>query len=109
MSTDFTHMTDITVRLADYSDSRSLLSLAALDSARVPDGPLVVAETEGRIIAALPLEGGPAIADPFHRTAAVVEMLELRAAQLRTAASARRGWLIEHLRPRFTTRPHAAR
>ena len=33
-----------------------------------------------------PLAGGPAIADPFHRTAALVQMLELRAQQLRVSA-----------------------
>lgn len=77
------HTTDITVRLADYSDARELLKLAALDSTALPDGALVVAESGGELLAALPLDGGRAIADPFHRTAALVELLELRAAQLR--------------------------
>ena len=83
MSTLTTHTSDITVRLAASSDFAALHTLAALDSARVPEGELVVAETGGRIVAALPLDGGPAIADPFHRTAALVQMLELRAKQLR--------------------------
>ncbi len=83
MHRNTTHTSDITVRLADYSDARSLTRLAALDSAQFPDGALVVAESGGEIVAALPLEGGRAIADPFRRTAALLEMLELRAAQLR--------------------------
>jgi hypothetical protein len=83
MSTLTTHTSDITVRLAASSDSGRLRTLAALDSARLPQGELVVAESGGQIVAALPLEGGPAIADPFHRTAALVQMLELRAKQLR--------------------------
>jgi len=73
----------ITVRLADYSDARELLRLAALDSAQVPDGALVVAESAGELVAAAPVGGGTAIADPFRRTAPLVEMLELRADQLR--------------------------
>ena len=40
------------------------------------------------MVAAMPLDGGPALADPFHRTAALVEMLELRARQLRDARAA---------------------
>ena len=88
MSNHTTHTPDVTVRLARSSDARQLLSLAALDSASVPQGDAVVAESGGRIVAALPLAGGPAIADPFHRTVALVQMLELRAQQLRTATPA---------------------
>jgi hypothetical protein len=68
MSKLTTHTSDITVRLAVPSDSSRLRTLAALDSARLPEGELVVAETGGQIVAALPLSGGAAIADPFHRT-----------------------------------------
>ncbi len=74
---------DVTVRLADYSDAAALVRLAHLDEAPVPDGPVLVAEAGDRPVAALPLNGGPAIADPFHRTTALVEMLDLRARQLR--------------------------
>ncbi len=88
MTNHTTHTPEVTVRLARSSDTRQLFSLAALDSASVPEGELVVAESDGRIVAALPLNGGPAIADPFHRTAALVQMLELRARQLRAATPA---------------------
>ncbi len=74
---------DVTVRLADREDARALRRLAELDSAIAPIGPVVVAQSEGEILAAVPVAGGPAIADPFRRTAALVEMLELRAGQLR--------------------------
>lgn len=86
MSNHTTHTPDVTVRLARSSDTGQLFSLAALDSASVPQGDVVVAESQGRIVAALPLTGGRAIADPFHRTAALVQMLELRAQQLRASA-----------------------
>lgn len=88
MSNHTTHTPEVTVRLARSSDTRQLFSLAALDSASLPQGELVVAESDGRIVAALPLAGGPAIADPFHRTVALVQMLELRAAQLRASGPA---------------------
>ena len=91
MSNHTPHTPDVTVRLARSSDTRQLFSLAALDSASVPQGEVVVAESEGRIVAALPLTGGPAIADPFHRTLALVQMLELRAQQLRASSMATPG------------------
>lgn len=74
--------TDITVRMADDGDIRSLVRLAALDSAQLAEGPMVVAESDGELVAALPVDGGQAIADPFRRTADLVEMLEMRAAHL---------------------------
>ena len=83
MHRNTSHTSEITVRLADHTDSRALLELAALDSAQVPGGALVVAETDGEIVAAVPVDGGRAIADPFRGTAMLVEMLELRAAQIR--------------------------
>ena len=101
---------DVTVRLADYSDAAALVRLAGLDDARVPDGPVLIAETGHRPVAALPLNGGSAIADPFHRTAALVEVLDLRARQLRDSDRPRAG-LGERLRSAMRTpriRPHAS-
>ena len=42
----------------------------------------LVAEVDGRLRAALPLDGSRAIADPFHRGLDLVELLRVRAAQL---------------------------
>jgi hypothetical protein len=78
------HTLEITMRLADHADACALLTLAALDSAQVPAGDLVIAESEGELVAAMPVEGGRAIADPFRRTALILEMLELRAAHIRS-------------------------
>jgi hypothetical protein len=105
MHRNTTHANHITVRLADYSDARELLRLAALDSTRVPDGALVVAESGHELLAALPLEGGRPIADPFHRTAALVELLELRAAQLRALVHAPRRSLAERIRAAVRLQP----
>jgi hypothetical protein len=40
-------------------------------------------------VAALPLDGGDALADPFKRTADVVALLKRRAPEFRAAASPR--------------------
>ena len=71
-----------TVRMATLRDSDALMRLAALDDAAPPRGQLLVAQVGNELLAALPLDGGRAIADPFRRTAHLVEMLELRAQQL---------------------------
>lgn len=80
---DATSSSHVTVRVADEGDAPTLARLAALDSAPLPAGPTLVAEIDGEAAAALPIAGGAAVADPFRRTAAVIELLELRAAQLR--------------------------
>ena len=74
-----THMPEVTVRLARTHDAGALIDLAALDSAEVPAGDVIVAETSGQIVAAVSVIGGPAIADPFRRTAGFVRMLQLHA------------------------------
>lgn len=78
-------MTDlVTIRLSRPTDEPALSALAALDSTRLRARPVVVAEQEGELRAALALDSGKVIADPFHRTAELVDLLELRAAQLRS-------------------------
>ena len=46
-------------------------------------GPLTVASVRGEVIAAAAVEGGPAIADPFRRTADAVSQIRSRGKQLR--------------------------
>jgi hypothetical protein len=75
-------VTRVTLRHSSVADRERLHRLADLDSARAPSGPSLVAEVDGRLRAALPLDGSPAIADPFHRGLDLVELLRLRAAQL---------------------------
>ena len=78
-------MKNITVRRSTSGDESALARLAALDSAKPPRGPALVAEADSRMLAALPLGAGRAIADPFEPTAAAVALLELRRAQLAAA------------------------
>jgi hypothetical protein len=75
----------VVIRAARGSDGESLRRLAALDSARVPAGDVLIAEAEGAVVAAHSPATGATIADPFRRTADVVELLELRGAMLRTS------------------------
>jgi hypothetical protein len=69
----------ITIRPCRDDDAGPLARLAAVDSARVPAGDLLVAEAEGQLRAAVSLADGATIADPFHPTAELVELLRLRA------------------------------
>ena len=71
------------IRRLSAADAPSVARLADLDSAPVPHGPLLGIEVEGKLVAAVSLDGGESIADPFSRTAEVRALLELRAAQLR--------------------------
>jgi hypothetical protein len=76
---------DVTVRMAAEDDRVAIERLAALDSARVPSGTLVVAVIAGTIQAAQPVSGGPAIANPFVPSLDLVNLLQVRARQLRDA------------------------
>jgi hypothetical protein len=74
--------TGISIRFAGAADREDVRRLALLDSAPVRDAELLVAEVDGRIQAALPLDGGRPFADPFEPSAELVRLLELRARQL---------------------------
>jgi hypothetical protein len=76
----------VTVRLARPADAEAVRRLAELDNRRVPRGRMLVAEVGGQLLAARPLDGHGAIADPFRPTAHLIELLELRSAHLRDGA-----------------------
>jgi hypothetical protein len=69
------HDAPITIRRATPDDDRALGRLASLDSASVPPGRVLLVESRGELRAALSLDNGATIADPFHPTAAIVELL----------------------------------
>jgi hypothetical protein len=77
---------EIELRLCRAADDPALDVLGELAERPVPDGRLVLAFVEGRLVAALPLAGGRPITDPFTRTAHLIGLLELRAKQLRQPA-----------------------
>jgi hypothetical protein len=77
----------ITIRLATPDDHLALTRLAALDSAvSAPPGRVLLAEIDGELRAALSIQNGSAIADPFHPTLHILELLRTHA-----AAEARHG------------------
>jgi len=87
---------EILIRRAYADDGPDLVRLAALDSAgSLPPAPLLVAELDGVLSAALSVRDGSAIADPFKPTAKVLEMLRLHAAASQNTAPQRsaRKWL----------------
>jgi hypothetical protein len=71
--------TSVLIRAARGSDGAQLERLAQLDSAEVPAGSLLVAESEGRLVAAIASSTGEAIADPFLPSADVLALLRMRA------------------------------
>lgn len=75
----------IAIRRARDSEMPLLHDLAEIDSAQPLEGAVLVAVVEGRIWAALALDGERVIADPFLPTAPAVELLRLRLAQLRAS------------------------
>lgn len=77
----------ISIRMASGDDDAALRRLAGRDSAAVPAGPLLVAEVGGELRAAIALEHGAVIADPFRHTGELVDLLRARYAQARRRAS----------------------
>lgn len=85
------HPLAYTVRRATPDDDGLLAALAQLDSAPPLVGPALLAERDGRAVAALELASGRAVADPFAPSLDAVALLALRRAQLRTPARHWRG------------------
>jgi len=73
----------VLIRRASAADGPALARLSALDERELPAGERLIGELGGRIVAALEVCSGRAIADPFVPTTGVVELLGLRAAQVR--------------------------
>ena len=77
----------VTIRPAGANDRPALRRLAALDDAPVPADPVLLAEVDGVAVAAMSVEDGDSVADPFVLTASLVRLLALRARQLRAAGT----------------------
>lgn len=79
----------VVIRLATAGDRPALRGLAELDSARPPAEPALIGELHGRPVAAISLADGQAIADPFVATSEILELLSLRARQLKPRRAVR--------------------
>jgi hypothetical protein len=67
----------VTIRAAHPTDNEALRRLAERDSARPIDEPAVVAQVDGELRAAVSVRTGDTVADPFHPTAELVNLLRL--------------------------------
>lgn len=76
----------IVIRRADADDSRALLRLVQLADRPAPREPVLLAESDGQLVAAVSTATGETVADPFVATADVIDLLRLRARQLDSAA-----------------------
>lgn len=81
--------TNLTLRSASEVDGWALDHLAQLDSQRPLTGDVLLAEADGRPVAAVAVSDGRATADPFTESATAVALLQARAAQLRAPAAFR--------------------
>jgi hypothetical protein len=72
----------LTVRLAAQDDETALRRLADVDSASRLTGRVLVAELEDELRAAISLDTGTVIANPFKPSADIVHVLRLRRYQL---------------------------
>lgn len=74
------------IRFARGADVSEVSRLADLCDRPVPDSPLLLAESDGTLIAAVSTSTGDVIRDPFVASEDVVALLQLRATQLDRAA-----------------------
>jgi hypothetical protein len=90
---------NLTIRLATIADESAVTRLAALDSSNPPVGEVLLAEMGGELWAALSVDTGAAVADPFRPSADLVDLLRFRAERL-SGGTRRRAGARAHLLPR---------
>jgi hypothetical protein len=84
-------MTDaITIRRSTLSDQTRIMRLAALDDRPAPHGDALLAFVGGDLRAVLGVAEGRIVADPFHLTQELVDLLQFRAEQERNGRNGRR-------------------
>lgn len=77
---------EITIRSATDADRPAVAQLARLDSSRTLHGDALLAFVDGDLRAAISLQQGVVVADPFQLAEDAIAMLRLRAAQRVAAA-----------------------
>jgi len=80
------------IRPATNADARALRRLAELDSAPELAGEVLLAERAGEVVAAIAIESGATIADPFQRTAPITVMLVVQRRDLIPVPAPARRW-----------------
>jgi hypothetical protein len=94
-------MKNLTIRRAAGADESAVRRLSALDSAFPPTGDVLLGEVDGELWAALSIDTGHAVADPFRPSGDLVDLLQFRADRLAGEARGRG-------RARLHLLPHAA-
>jgi hypothetical protein len=79
----------ITIRHSSGMDRVAVEELAELDGRPAPVGETLLAEVDGKLWAAVGVDDGAAVADPFLPTADVLWLLQIRAEQERAARAPR--------------------
>ena len=79
----------LVLRPATTADTADLERLAALDSARPLAGEVMLADVDGGVRAALSLDTGRSVADPFYPSLELVPLLRAAAGD---GTSRRRSW-----------------
>jgi hypothetical protein len=74
--------TALTIRRATAADAFSLRRLAAIDSSSPPTGDVLLAEMGDELWAAVSIDTGAAVADPFRPSSDLVDLLRFRARRL---------------------------
>jgi hypothetical protein len=91
--------TTVALRGANAEDDGTLRQLAELDEAPELDGEVLLATVDGEAIAAVSLQDGRIVSNPFVATTEAVALLQLRARHLAGKMRPRRRW--PRLRPRL--------
>ena len=93
MNAQSTTSAAITIRTMDSSerDRRALAHLAELETREPLEGRVLGLEIAGAVVAAVEVDTGRSLADPFSRTEEHRAVLELRAKQLRHRHRGRHG------------------
>ena len=89
--------TALTIRTATDADAFALRRLAAIDSASPPTGEVLLAEMGSELWAAVSVDTGAAVADPFRPSGDLVALLRFRAERI----------AHPHVRPLARLLPHA--
>ena len=77
----------ITIRQATSADEFTLRRLAALDDSPALRGDVLLAEEAGEIRAALSMDNGRSVANPFAPTADLVDMLRVQQRHVEAVAA----------------------
>jgi len=83
----------ITIRSSTDADAAAIRDLALLDGGLAPRGEALLAYVDGQLRVAVGRSDGAVVADPFHLTADVVELVRARARLERPRGHGVPGWL----------------